>query len=132
MNPLNNKIIEDALATIGETDYRLIDAGDNGFMVARSRKRSLEQGTLAYGMIEFDTTLDPEGKIEALTKWVIDSFFVTFRENNIVNVDGGNGSVDINLAEPNSLQQFAEALKSGFKAIDAFYEQESGIDGSNQ
>jgi hypothetical protein len=134
MNLLNTKIIEDALAALGETDYRMKEAGESTIMLSRSRKRPLDGNVLACGLIEFEANLGPDDKVESISKWAIDSFFIMFKENNIVNVDDGNGAININLAEPDSLQQLAQAIKSGLKTIDAFYEheRESRTDGSDQ
>lgn len=130
---LNNKIIEDALATIGETDYQLREAGENTVLLCRNRKRQIESGAMAFGIIEFDAELLAECPNPEFTTWAIDSFFITFKENSMVNVDdGGNAYADINLAEPDSLQRLAQAIKSGFKTIDAFYERESRTNRSDQ
>ena len=135
MNKLNIKIIEDALATLGETDYKISEFGNQTIMVSRGRKRLIEADAAAFGIVKFDAELLAEcPNPEFTTKWVIDSFFITFKENSLVNVDGEMGSLDINLAEPDSLQRFAQAIKSGLKAIDAFYEDEQkfSADGSDQ
>lgn len=127
MNTLNHKIIEDALSAINETDYNIVEAGGNGIMITRD-SRPPDQGAVAFGYLEIEEAAIENG----VTTWIMDSFFVTFKENNMVSVDAANGLININLADPNSFQQLGEALRAGFKSIDAYYERRPEVNGSDQ
>ena len=106
MIEFNANIIQEAIDASGIEGYTVSEMGGSMIVGPKGKPDNVGLGAMT---VNLDMT---EGMIiqNKPFSWIMDSFFVRF-EDNIVVVDGSQGSYTINLTHPDSIESLNRAIK---------------------